>query len=157
MVVLDSAVTIKLGPSIKAEGQARTEDPFVILLAQLRPAGIFTKGLLNAKGEQKGNNYRKHEKPSPGCQVPKVQVSDPLVMTRRPKGLGQGGGHLAWLPLFAALVAGAILFPAPGNHLVTRGLCFCLLSNLPHPRPPTGFWSLARSMSLVPWGLAGLW
>lgn len=39
-------------------------------------------------------------------------------MMRRPEGLGQGGGHLAWLPWFSALVAGAILFPAwePVGH-----------------------------------------
>ena len=68
--------------------------------------------------------------------MPKVQVSDPLVTTRRPKGLGRGGGHLAWLPLFAALVAGAILFPAPGNRWITHGLCFGLLSNLTPPQAP---------------------
>lgn len=92
------------------------------------------RALLNTKGEQKGNNYRKHEKPSPGCQIPKVQVSNPLVTTCRSKGLGQGRGHLAWLPLFAALVAGAILFPAPGNHSVTHGLCSCLPSNSAPPQ-----------------------
>ena len=54
LVVLDSAVTAKLGPSVKGEGRARTEDPFVILLAQLRPAGMFTKGFTKYEGRTKG-------------------------------------------------------------------------------------------------------
>lgn len=105
-------------------------------------------------GEQKGNNYRKHEKPSPGCQVPKVQVSDPLILVtaRHPKSLGP---EPAGLPRLAALIHGLVAAAIFSSHSLgnTRSLVGSTLVSLPtrtYPRPPTRFWSLAQGMSQCP-------
>lgn len=45
LVVLNFAVTTKLDPSVKAEGQAHTEYPFVIPLSTAETSWHFHKGL----------------------------------------------------------------------------------------------------------------